>query len=302
MPKLSFPEFAEELKKIEEPNFDEDADLDYYDDGYSDTSPKVDLTKPDSIQLLGMVVEPHREDDYDDYTEEYTPIISHDYHIGVLDTESGQKYALHFAYTYHDDIPYASFRITEMDEDLEYTHRPKEPTLIKGFSIFPHEDGPYCHQSPFIRVDDPEERKKVRTYKIGGSYYRVNHLAHGKIINNVFDCSPRNDWEEYGGFSINKNVFEIIPEMKEKLATKEANLRYDIYKEEIAPDLSTEERLQQIKDAYHKHRTDEQKKKKQEQAQTRAEIKMYENSRKGRRQTTLDEVVMHKLNNKQETK
>ena len=300
MPKLSFPELVEEFEKIEEPNFD-DTHLDYYDDRYSDTSPKVDLTKPDSIQLLGMVVEPHREDDYDDYGEEYTPIIVHDYHIGVLDTESEQKYALHFAYTYHDDIPYASFHITEIDEDLEYTHKPKETTFIKGFSIFPHEDGPYCHQSPFIRVDDPEERKKVRTYKIGDAYYKVNNLFHGKIINNVFYCSPRNDWEDYGGFSINENVFEILPEMKEKLAQKEANIRFDIQKDEIEPQ-SKEERLQQIKDAYHKLKTDEQKKKKQEQAQTRAEIKMYEDSRKGRKQTTLDEVVIHKLNAKRKVK
>ena len=301
MPKLSFPELVEEFEKIEEPNFDEDTDLDYYDDEYYGSSPKVDLTKPDSIQVLGMVVEPHREDDFDEYTEEYTSIIAHDYQIGVLDTESGKKYALHFAYTYHDDIPYASFHITEIDEDLEYTHKPKETTFIKGFSIFPHEDSPYCHQSPFQRVDNPEDRKKIRTYKIGDNYYRVYALGRGRIINNVFECSMRNDWEEYGHFSINDNVFEIIPEMKEKIATKEANIRFDIQKDEIEPQ-SKEERLQQIKDAYHKLKTDEQKKKKQEQAQTRAEIKMYEDSRKGRKQTTLDEVVIHKLNAKRKVK
>jgi len=302
MPKLSFNEFRDELEKMEEPNFDENANLDYYDDEHYGSSPKVDLTKPDTIQLLGMVVEPHRENNFDDYTEEYVPIIAHDYHIGVLDTESGQKYALHFAYTYHDDIPFASFNITEIDKDLEYTHKPKETTFIKGFSIFSHEDGPYCHQSPFQRLDNPEDRKKVRAYKIGDAYYRVHNLSHGKIINNVFNCSPRNDWEEYGSFSINKNVFEIIPEMKEKLATKEANLQFDIYKEEIDPQLPKEERLQQIKEAYHKFKADEQKKKKQEQAQTRAEIKMYKDSRKGRRRTTLDEIVIHKLNAKQKVK
>ena len=301
MPKLSFNQFRDELEKIEEPNFDEDADLDYFDDENFGLSQKIDISKPDTIQVLGMVVEPHKDQVFDYDSEEIKGIIAYNYHIGVLDTESGQKYALHFAYTYHDDIPYASFRITEMENDLEYTHKPKETTFVKGFSIFPHEDGPYCHQSPFQRVDNSEDRKKVRTYKIGDAYYRVHNLSHGKIINNVFNCSPRNDWEEYGRFSIHQDVFEIIPEMKEKLATKEANLQFDIYKDDIAPQ-SKEKRLQQIKDAYHTLKVNEKKKKKQERAQTKAEIKMYEDSRKGRGRTALDEVVIHKLNAKRKVK
>lgn len=299
MPKLSFNEFRDELEKMEEPNFDEDADLDYFDDEYYDAFPKVDLSKPDTIQVLGMVVEPHKEYAYDDYTEEYAPFISHNYLIGVLDTESGQKYTLHFLRTYRDGEPYASFRITEMNDDLEYTHRPKETTFINGFSIFPHEDAPYCRQSPFLRIENPENIKSVRAYKIGDAYYRVNSLAHGKIINNVFNCSVRSEWEDYGRFSIHHDIFEIIPEMKEKLATKEGNIRFDIHKEEIEPQ---EERFRQIKAAYHTLRTNEEKKKKEEHLQTMVEIKMYEESRKGCRRTALDEVVIHKLNAKRKVK
>ena len=274
---------------------------DYLDERLHGELGETNISRPDTVKVLGMVVEPYVGKVLEPFDDDLAEL-RYRYQIGVLDTESDQKYVLHLYQHYFGSGESSTiFKITEMNEDLEYTHKPKKETFIEGFSIIPHADGPRWHQSSFQKIkktnlseDDDENRDRI--VNINGELYRVHSLRSNQVANNVFHCTMISDWDDYGSFTVNTNLFKIIPEMAEKFKEKVKKVR-------LTTDYrSNRERIEQSKVAFRAHEVNEQKRKKEERAKARAEIKMYEESRKGRRKTALDEVVINRLKDKQTQK
>lgn len=235
-----------------------------------------------------MVIEPYAEK-YSLWYEDKTHVCaSSKYKLGVMDIRTGEKYLINLLTRKADgdDIDTTgSMKIEKMQHEPEYTHAPLKKTFINGFDINPNTLS--CTQEEYY------DNGNGALNDINDIKYYANSNKY-EVCNNVFIYRSY-DPEQNGGYAVvNKELFEIRPEMKEQFIKQEQKVQNEVlfYQKEQE---DKKKELQNKKYIYRTLSRVEAKRNNIEQRTMEQETSMYEEKRKGRRKTTLDKIVDSKV-------